>query len=57
MLKSLVGYSWLGNCNVAGFTFGGFDPVVKKIKPLGSLVRNLNEIRLVFPAVSHGGRI
>lgn len=38
-------------------TFGGFDPLVRKIKPFGSFVRNLNDIKLFFPAVSHGGKI
>lgn len=36
-------------------TLGGFTPVLKAIRPLGSLVRNLNEMVPVLTA-SHGGR-
>lgn len=46
-----------GSLNILTFfALGGLDPVVRTIKPLGSLVRNLNVIELCFP-VSHGGRI
>lgn len=38
------------------FTFGGFVPVVINIKPFGSFVLNLNDIKLCLP-VSQGGRI
>lgn len=37
-------------------TFPGFDAVVIRIKPLGSFVRNLNEIIPCLP-VSQGGNI
>lgn len=39
------------------FTFGGLVPVVRNIKPFGSFVRNLKDIKLCLPVVSHGGRI
>lgn len=37
------------------FERGCLEPVAKMISPLGSLVRNLNDIELCLP-VSHGGR-
>lgn len=47
---------WWFECKII-FTFGGLVPVVRNIKPFGSFVRNLKDIKLCLPVVSHGGRI